>query len=161
MSGEEHGHEAVVVHVLPRGVPYFRATLLAPAGACIKPDQHEDRAETADPSAMSGLSLAIDIGGTFTDIVVYDPQAARHYIHKEYTTPDDPARGVLVGVAAVGSRSLVGEHARDVEQAARHLDLDRMVRRAGGADRFDPRPGRLGRAEAGARAAGTRTTTRA
>jgi len=53
---------------------------------------------------MSGLSLAIDIGGTFTDIVVYDPQAARHYIYKEYTTPDDPARGVLIGVRALLER---------------------------------------------------------
>ncbi|MBI2224878.1 MAG: methylhydantoinase, partial [Betaproteobacteria bacterium] len=53
---------------------------------------------------MSGLSLAIDIGGTFTDIVVYDPRAARHYIYKEYTTPDDPARGVLIGVRALLER---------------------------------------------------------
>src|SRR3989304_9293661 len=51
-----------------------------------------------DRSEMSGLSLAIDIGGTFTDIVVYDPQAARHYIYKEYTTPrDPPPRGLLGG----------------------------------------------------------------
>ena len=53
---------------------------------------------------MSGLSLAIDIGGTFTDIVVYDPQAARHYIYKEYTTPDDPSRGVISGVRALLER---------------------------------------------------------
>jgi N-methylhydantoinase A len=53
---------------------------------------------------MSGLSLAIDIGGTFTDIVIYDPEIPRHYIHKEYTTPDDPARGVIVGVKALLAR---------------------------------------------------------
>ena len=56
---------------------------------------------------MSGLSLAIDIGGTFTDIVAYDPQAARHYIYKEYTTPDDPARGVITGVRALLERDRI------------------------------------------------------
>ncbi len=47
---------------------------------------------------MSGLSLGIDIGGTFTDIVVYDPDAGSHFIWKESTTPDDPARGVVDGI---------------------------------------------------------------
>src|SRR5687768_12701192 len=56
---------------------------------------------------MSGLSLAIDIGGTFTDIVVFDPEASRHYIYKEYTTPDDPARGVLTGVKALLERDRI------------------------------------------------------
>ena len=56
---------------------------------------------------MTGLSLAIDIGGTFTDIVVYDPHTPRHYIYKEYTTPDDPARGVLTGVRALLERDRI------------------------------------------------------
>ena len=46
---------------------------------------------------MGDLSLGIDIGGTFTDIVVYDPAAGRHHIWKEPTTPDDPALGVIAG----------------------------------------------------------------
>jgi N-methylhydantoinase A len=46
---------------------------------------------------MGTLSLGIDIGGTFTDIVVYDPATARHVIWKEPTTPDDPTRGVITG----------------------------------------------------------------
>src|SRR5690606_2097927 len=56
---------------------------------------------------MSQFSLAIDIGGTFTDIVVYDPDASKHYIYKEYTTPDDPARGVLTGVRALLERDRI------------------------------------------------------
>jgi len=47
---------------------------------------------------LGTLSLGIDIGGTFTDLVVYDPATARHSIWKEPTTPDDPSRGVIVGV---------------------------------------------------------------
>ena len=42
---------------------------------------------------MSGLRLAVDTGGTFTDLVVEGPEGLRTY--KSSTTPDDPIRGVL------------------------------------------------------------------
>jgi N-methylhydantoinase A len=51
------------------------------------------------------LSLGIDIGGTFTDIVAFDPASGRAFAWKESTTPDDPARGVLAGV-----RHLLAHH---------------------------------------------------
>jgi N-methylhydantoinase A len=47
------------------------------------------------------LSLGIDIGGTFTDIVVYDHASGRQYSRKVLTTSDDPARAVAVGVDAL------------------------------------------------------------
>ena len=37
----------------------------------------------------SMLSLGIDIGGTFTDIVVYEHASTRFHTHKELTTPSD------------------------------------------------------------------------
>ena len=37
-------------------------------------------------------SLGIDIGGTFTDIVVYDHARGRQLSRKVLTTHDDPAR---------------------------------------------------------------------
>jgi N-methylhydantoinase A len=43
-------------------------------------------------------SLGIDIGGTFTDIVVYDHGRGRQLNRKVLTTPDDPARAVAAGV---------------------------------------------------------------
>jgi N-methylhydantoinase A len=43
-------------------------------------------------------ALAIDIGGTFTDIVLYDDATGRFAAHKELTTPSDPARGVVAGI---------------------------------------------------------------
>ena len=43
-------------------------------------------------------SLAIDIGGTFTDIVVYDHERAEALSHKELTTPDAPHKGVVSGI---------------------------------------------------------------
>jgi N-methylhydantoinase A len=47
------------------------------------------------------LSLGIDIGGTFTDLVIHDPRNGRAVIWKESTTPDDPARGALEGTKRV------------------------------------------------------------
>src|SRR5438105_4079873 len=43
-------------------------------------------------------ALGIDIGGTFTDIVVYDHAGGRQYRRKVRTTHDDPARAVAAGV---------------------------------------------------------------
>ena len=52
-------------------------------------------------STAAPLSLGIDIGGTFTDLVIHDPRDGRAVIWKESTTPDDPARGTLVGTRKV------------------------------------------------------------
>jgi N-methylhydantoinase A len=40
----------------------------------------------------------VDIGGTFTDLVLADPASGHTVIHKVLTTPDDPSAGVLRGV---------------------------------------------------------------
>jgi N-methylhydantoinase A len=47
------------------------------------------------------LSLGIDIGGTFTDLVIHDPQSGRAVIWKESTTPGDPAVGAIEGTRKV------------------------------------------------------------
>jgi N-methylhydantoinase A len=43
-------------------------------------------------------ALAIDIGGTFTDLVLHDPATGCFAAHKELTTPEAPERGVLSGI---------------------------------------------------------------
>jgi N-methylhydantoinase A len=50
---------------------------------------------------MSDYSLGIDIGGTFTDLVIYDHAAGRQWSRKVLTTHDDPARAVSTGVAGL------------------------------------------------------------
>src|SRR2546425_2471641 len=50
---------------------------------------------------MTHYSLGIDIGGTFTDIVVYDHDSGRQVSRKVLTTHDDPARAVAAGVATL------------------------------------------------------------
>ncbi|MBC7169396.1 hydantoinase/oxoprolinase family protein [Candidatus Bipolaricaulota bacterium] len=49
-----------------------------------------------------GMAIGIDIGGTFTDVVVLDAGGLR--LHKFPTTPDDPARGVLAALAELIAR---------------------------------------------------------
>ena len=46
-------------------------------------------------------NVGVDIGGTFTDIVLWDSAGARLIIDKVLTTPDDPSRAVLEGVRQV------------------------------------------------------------
>jgi len=59
---------------------------------------------TASP-APPPLSLGIDIGGTFTDLVILDPADGRAAIWKESTTPDDPSRGCVTGLRKLLARS--------------------------------------------------------
>jgi N-methylhydantoinase A len=42
--------------------------------------------------------MGIDVGGTFTDIVVHDATTGRQLSHKELTTHADPSRGVMAGI---------------------------------------------------------------
>ena len=61
--------------------------------------------------ADAPLSLGIDIGGTFTDLVVLDPSNGNAVIWKESTTPDDPTRGTMLGLAKLVERSgIAPEH---------------------------------------------------
>ena len=50
---------------------------------------------------MAHYSLGIDIGGTFTDIVIYDHDSGRQVNRKVLTTHEDPARAVAAGVDAL------------------------------------------------------------
>lgn len=47
---------------------------------------------------MQRFGLGIDIGGTFTDVVLFDAQSGAQFSHKQLTTPADPTVGVIAGV---------------------------------------------------------------
>ncbi|MCP5155905.1 MAG: hydantoinase/oxoprolinase family protein [Ectothiorhodospiraceae bacterium] len=47
------------------------------------------------------LWVGVDVGGTFTDLVVYDDEAGTVRAGKTPSTPDDPGRGVLNGLRAM------------------------------------------------------------
>jgi N-methylhydantoinase A len=54
--------------------------------------------------AEAALSLGIDIGGTFTDLVLYSHDDGRVFSHKELTTPDAPTEGTMRGIKTLLSR---------------------------------------------------------
>ncbi len=50
-------------------------------------------------------SVGIDIGGTFTDLVMVHPRTGERLIGKVLTTPDDPSRAVLQGLSHLLDRA--------------------------------------------------------
>ena len=59
------------------------------------------------------VRIGIDTGGTFTDLVAFDPDGGRLAFHKVAATPDDPARGIIRGAREIVAR--VGAHPEQVE----------------------------------------------
>jgi N-methylhydantoinase A len=47
------------------------------------------------------ILAAVDVGGTFTDIAVWDSASGSVRVHKLLTTPDDPTRAVSDGLAEI------------------------------------------------------------
>jgi N-methylhydantoinase A len=58
----------------------------------------------------TSLSLAIDIGGTFTDIVLHSHEDGLVFSHKELTTPQDPTEGAIRGIAKLFEREGIAGH---------------------------------------------------
>ena len=50
---------------------------------------------------MADWRLAVDIGGTFTDVVLLDAESGRVVVDKTLTTPEAPLEGVRTGVTAL------------------------------------------------------------
>src|SRR4051794_37622411 len=48
---------------------------------------------------MATVCVGIDTGGTFTDLVAVDLDSGTYHYHKVPTTSDDPAHGILDGIA--------------------------------------------------------------
>ena len=51
------------------------------------------------------MRIGIDSGGTFTDVVAYDPARGRLVFHKVASTPDDPAAGIVSGALGAAERA--------------------------------------------------------
>ena len=55
------------------------------------------------------VRIAIDTGGTFTDLVLSDPGTGRLVFHKVPSTPADPSRALVEGVKGLVDRAGVGK----------------------------------------------------
>jgi N-methylhydantoinase A len=54
-----------------------------------------------DATGTADLRIGVDTGGTFTDVVLFDPRARTVRVTKTPSTPDDPARGFMTGVRRI------------------------------------------------------------
>ena len=50
---------------------------------------------------MSKTKIGIDVGGTFTDLVIYNEETKKYYLGKFLSTPDNPSKGILSGVKSL------------------------------------------------------------
>ena len=55
--------------------------------------------------SKGGIRVGVDTGGTFTDFVVWDGR--RYYARKVRSTPDDPTRAILEGLADIAAAEVV------------------------------------------------------
>ena len=78
------------------------------------------------------VAIGIDIGGTFTDLVVIDRDSGNIDTAKVLTTPGDPAAGVLTGITELLAET--GYDASEVSQAvhATTLATNLILERKGG-----------------------------
>jgi N-methylhydantoinase A len=49
-------------------------------------------------TSLASLRIGVDIGGTFTDLLLFDAESGEYFLGKILTTPDDPSRAVQDGI---------------------------------------------------------------
>ena len=94
----------------PRTMPRSMAAsffnfVVCVAGNCINLKLGPSARKKERETGLAGLELGVDIGGTFTDLVLVDGDAVVVGTLKILTTPDDPARAVLAGSREVLARA--------------------------------------------------------
>lgn len=60
-----------------------------------------------------GYRLGVDVGGTFTDLLLFNQDSGAFWRHKTPSTPHDSSEGILNGVAAICDEA--GVAAKDIE----------------------------------------------
>ena len=48
-----------------------------------------------------GYRLGVDVGGTFTDLLLFNTETGAFWRHKTPSTPHDSSEGILTGVDAI------------------------------------------------------------
>lgn len=82
-------------------------------------------------SLAAGATVGVDVGGTFTDFVLFDPQLQQRFFHKQPSTPADPARAVSDGLRAVLLKSGLPASALSLVLHGTTLGLNAIIQRRG------------------------------
>ena len=80
---------------------------------------------------MTRYALGIDIGGTFTDVVLFDREQGRRLTRKTLTTPGDPAIAVLHAVDQVLGADCISPHEIERVVHATTLFTNALIERKG------------------------------
>src|SRR5215213_3027226 len=64
----------------------------------LPPSASQDSSSGRLAVSPSSMRAGIDIGGTFTDLVVYDDASGEFVVGKTLTTPDDPSVAIEIGL---------------------------------------------------------------
>ncbi len=75
--------------------------------------------------------IGVDIGGTFTDVVLWDMAQTRTWNSKLLTTPDDPARAVMDGIARIIAQRGIEPGAVDAVIHGTTLVANALIERKG------------------------------
>src|SRR6185437_761857 len=103
---------------------------LYPDAYGVKPAVLSRRRNRTTTAAMSPrIRLAVDIGGTFTDLVLALP--GRTLSAKRLTTPDAPDRAVIEGVAAILREAGIGAGQLDLVIHGTTLATNALIERKG------------------------------
>ena len=60
--------------------------------------RHRPAAQRPVTARAAGYAIALDVGGTFTDVALVHEASGRLWVTKTPTTPDDPSTGFIAGV---------------------------------------------------------------
>ena len=80
---------------------------------------------------MQRYGLGIDIGGTFTDLVLYDSSVNTQFNHKQLTTTDDPTIGVMHGIEHLLQAHSIAPQSIDRVVHATTLFTNALIERKG------------------------------
>lgn len=86
-----------------------------------------------DNTPAAGATVGVDVGGTFTDFVLYDPQRQQRFFHKQPSTPADPALAVSEGLQAILLKSQLPASALSLVLHGTTLGLNAIIQRRGAA----------------------------
>ena len=76
--------------------------------------------------------IGVDVGGTFTDLYAYDAESGGTAVHKTPSTPDDPARAILDGLAALCRAAGIAPDAIDRFAHGTTVATNALIQRKGG-----------------------------
>lgn len=79
----------------------------------------------------NGARIGIDVGGTFTDFVLFDPDGKKLIHYKEPSTPDDPSRALIVGLQALLQKAELQADDIDTLMHGTTIGLNAIIQRRG------------------------------